>query len=105
MAAVTDPNALRFSNTRIRVAADRIAQLYNFIVATANEFTALGMSGVFPNDSSQVLDGAATDGRPQITGADVNNIISIASSLRTTLEATSNQKLNQVLRVGVNTTP
>lgn len=105
MAAITDPNAIRFANTRVRPLADRIAQLYNLIVADANEFTALGVGALFPNDTSPVSDGAVTDGRPQITGADVNNIFTIASTIKTSLEASSKTTLNQVLKVAVNTTP
>ncbi len=105
MANITDTNAIRFCNTRVRPVADRIAQLYNAIIAIGNEYTALGISTLIPNDSSPIADGAATDGRPQIVGTDVANIVTIVTAIKTTLEATSNQKLNQVLRVGVNTLP
>lgn len=103
MAAVTDPNAIRFSNTRVRVLADRIGQMYNFILMASNEYTAQGLSTSFPNDSSSIVDGAAQDGRPQIVGTDVNNIITLANTLKTTLEANSKLLLNQALKVGVNT--
>lgn len=105
--AITDPNAIRFSNARIRIAADLIAQLDNFAAATINEWNAFGGSALIPNTSEVIEDGAATDGRPIITGAKANNIINRISELR----AASNGLAmggagvrDTVLQVAVNTT-
>jgi hypothetical protein len=79
---ITDPNALRFANTRIRVAADMIAQLDNLAASIINEWNAQNLSTIFTNDSNVVMDGADTDGRPVITGAKVNNIVTRLTALR-----------------------
>jgi hypothetical protein len=106
---ITDPNALRFSNTRIRVAADLIAQLDTLAGVIISEWNAQSLGSVFTNDTSEVIDGAAQDGRPVITGAKVNNIINRLTSLRS---ASSSSGLamgaagvrDTVLQVAVNPT-
>jgi hypothetical protein len=81
---ITDPNALRFANTRIRVAADLIAQLDTLAGVIISEWNAQSLGTLFTNDANEVIDGAAQDGRPVITGAKVNNIINRLTSLRST---------------------
>lgn len=105
MAEIKDPNAVRFANTRIRPMADRLAQLYYLAVLFSDEFKALGLDTIFLKNPDSVSDGSATDGRPPITGTDVNNIITLAIAFKDLMEANSKEPLNQVLRVGVNTTP
>jgi hypothetical protein len=109
MAAVTDPNAIRYCNTRIRPLGDKLVQAYWLAKEIIAEGAALGLTSgatpLIPNDTSQIVDGSATDGRPQIQGADVYNIQAIATTLITSLEANTNTKLNQALRVAVNTNP
>ncbi|MDB4786210.1 hypothetical protein OAG36_00600 [bacterium] len=104
--AITDPAAIKWSNEKARVAADKLVQAYNFAVQVQSEWNS-GMSSEFPNDSSIVEDGAhdtATrpDGRTEITGADVNNVMVRAGEIITDYEATSNAKLNTLLAVSVN---
>jgi hypothetical protein len=79
---ITDPNAIRFANTRIRVAADLIAQLDTLAGVILAEWNAQNLGATFTNDAEVVVDGSATDGRPVITGAKVNNIINRLTSLR-----------------------
>ena len=88
MADITSPQAIKFSNEKIRVAADLLAQLDNFAAAMINEWDAAGGSSLIPNTSDVIIDGAATDGRPVITGAKANNIINRLSELRSTNAAT-----------------
>lgn len=102
MADITDPQAVRFCNERVRLAADKFGQLYNWCVAVANEWAAQNIAGLIPNDTSPIIDGAQTDGRPLITGADVHTIKDRVAELISLLEASSNAKLNQILRVAVN---
>lgn len=103
MANIVDPNAIAFSNATIRVLADKYMQLYGLAKAASADWTAKGMSALFTNDTSAVIDGAATDGRTQITGADVQVLFSHVSTLITDLEASSNLKRNQIDKVAVNT--
>lgn len=101
---IDSPQAVRFSNERIRVAADRLAQAYNYAREVVDEWNAAGGTTLIPNDAGQtVIDGADTDGRPIITGADVNNVINRLSELINDYQATGNAKLNTVLQVAVNT--
>lgn len=111
MAAITDPNAISFINTRVRRLADLRAQLYYLGKITAAEFTAKGLSVTIPNDSSIVNDGSQAtapnggDGRTSITGADVNVLLALSNTYISGMEASANLTLNQTLKVAVNTTP
>jgi hypothetical protein len=102
MADISDPQAVRFCNERVRPAADRFAQLYWWAKAVAAEWEAQGIAAKIPNDASVILDGAATDGRPIITGADVNTMAARVAEFIALLEATGSAKLSQILKVSVN---
>ena len=107
--AVADTNAINYSNTRIRALADRLAQAYNLAQAIIQEGTAKGIiagaTPSIPNDATLISDGAVQDGRTQIAGADVYATVAIAQQIITNFQATSNVKLNQILKVAVNTNP
>ena len=102
MADITNPQAVRFCNERVRQAADKFGQLYNWCVAVQNEWAAQGIGDLIPNDSSPIIDGAQTDGRPLLTGADVNTLAARVTEFTAMLEANANAKLNQILKVAVN---
>lgn len=114
---ITNPVAIRFSNEKIRVAADLLAQVDNFAAAVLAEWAALGGVALIPNtvgnilrDSASPTDDVGTggDGRPVVDGAKVNNIINRLNGLRATA---SNSGLamgvagvrDTVLQVAVNT--
>ncbi|KKN49380.1 hypothetical protein LCGC14_0643560 [marine sediment metagenome] len=101
---ITDPQIKRFCNEQVRQAADRFGQLYNWCRAVRDEWTAQDMGTAIPNTTEVIDDGADFDGRPIITGADVHAIKDRVLELITLMEATSNEKLNEVLRVAVNPT-
>jgi len=116
---VTNPVAIKFSNEKIRVAADLLAQLDNFALAVLNEWTALGGTALIPNTVGNILRDSASptddlgtggDGRPIIDGAKVNNIINRLTALRSTA-ANSGLAMgvtgvrDTVLQVAVNTLP
>lgn len=108
--AITDAEAIAFSNTKIRVAADKLAKAYNFAVQVVDEWNARSMSATITNTSDVIEDGShptagSPDGRPSITGAEATNIITRASDLITDYEATSNAKLNTILNVSPNPNP
>ena len=102
MADITDPEAVKFSNEKIRTLADKLAQTFYQLTRLRDEWVANGLGAKFPNDTSPVIDGSATDGRHPITGADVNAIASRATEFLTDYEASANAKLNTVLKVAVN---
>lgn len=103
MPDITDPQAVTFCNEKIRRAADKLAQAYNFANQVVDEWTAHGGTDLVPNTSDPVVDGSATDGRPPIVGSDVSNIVNRLSELAADYEAASSAKLNTILAVAVNT--
>lgn len=106
--AITDPNAIAFINQRMRPIADMRIKLHYVSKIAAAEFTAKGLSATITNDSQVVNDGSQAptgDGRTSITGADVNVLLALMNADIATLEASSNLKLNQTIKVAVNTVP
>jgi hypothetical protein len=100
--SITDVGAIKFCNEMIRPSADDAARAYTKAKSLVNRWNALGMANTIPNDSTLIDDGASTDGRPQITGAQVWGIVLMAQSVVTQWEANSNQVLNCVMSVAVN---
>ena len=105
MADITNTQAVKFCNEKVRTVADRMAQLYYAAKAVVDEWNSNSLSGVIPNTTDVVVDGAATDGRFIITGAKATSIITRAQEVVADYEAGSNAKLNTVLQVAVNGTP
>ncbi len=106
MANITDPTAVLFCNAQVRPTADRIVQLYWWAKTVKQLFLANPtLATLLPNDTSVVVDGSATDGRTQITGADVNSLITNVNAFITSMEATSGALLNAYTKVAVNTHP
>jgi hypothetical protein len=116
MAAITNPQAIKFSDEKLRVAADLLAQLDNFAGTVLNEWTALGGTALIPNTADVLADSAAPngldatggDGRPVITGAKLNNIINRLTGLRSATATTGLAMgvagvRDTVLQVAVNT--
>ena len=97
MADITNQQAVKFCNEKARKYANHMIAEYYFAKASFAEWFAQGIDAVTPNDSSPIIDGAATDGRPLATGAKVNNIVTRMSDLITDLEANSSAKLNTLI--------
>lgn len=94
--------AIAFANTKARVYADARAQSYMTAKALVNFWNANSVSGVIPNDATQIADGAATDGRQIVTNAQITSIVTRAQEEVADFEATSSAKLNTILAVAVN---
>jgi hypothetical protein len=102
--------AVAFTNNRARPMADAIYGAYLTAKKLIEEYNAQNVAGVIPNDATIISDGAATDGRAQVTNAQVINIINRATELvnwmeRATLNASGtldNATLNTVAAVAVN---
>lgn len=118
MAAITNPQAIRFCNEKIRPAADRLALLDNYAAAVLAEWTAIGGVALIPNTTDVVTDGASVngvdatggDGRLVITGAKVSNIINRLTAYRSAVSTTGLAMgvagvRDTVLQVAVNTIP
>lgn len=99
----TNPQAVFVANSKIRVAADRFAQLYILCKALQAEAQAEGWSAMFAGGAGNiVVDGAEVDGRALITDADVASFITDMSTYVTNMEATSNAMRNRALKIAPN---
>lgn len=98
----TNPQAIRIANEKLRPAADKFGQLYNYAKMLQAEYTAENWVALFPNDAEAISDGSATDGRTQITNADVVAFMNGLGTLITTVEATSMLMRNNILKIAVN---
>ena len=107
MANNTNPQAITFSNTKVRPAADAMATAYLTLQTLVTEWNAQNIIAVIPNDANLIQDGAivaggTADGRPPITDGQVNILIANANTFLTTMQANSNLLLNQFMQVAVN---
>ena len=97
--AIDNPEAVKFCNEKIRVAANKLATAYYFAKQVMDEWYANDMGSLIPVDGGNVIDGSATDGRHVITGNDATNLITRCSDLVTDMEANAKAKLNTILGV------
>lgn len=103
MATIQKAESVKFCNEKVRVSADKLAQLYYLAKAVSQEWTATQMGNdIVYNNTDLVVDGSETDGRHPITGVDVNNIINRLTEFVTDMEAGGSAKLNTILAVAVN---
>ena len=105
MPDITDPEAVRFANEKVRTLADAATAYYYAATAFLNEWNATGMATKIPNTADPIIDGAATDGRTIITGADVNGLKSHVDTMVSDLEVNTNLKLDILLKIEVNGSP
>lgn len=104
--AITNPQVVAFSNEKVRVAADRYAQLYWFAKIFVQEWDANNFDAAIPNSGAEiVVDGSATDGRTPITGAHLHGLKANLDLLVADLEAGGGTKLNGLSQIAVNETP
>jgi hypothetical protein len=107
MPDIINPQAVKFASEKIRLAADLLAQLDNFATATVNQWNALGGAALIPNTADVIADGAVADGRPILTGAKANSIMTRLNELRSTNATTglamgASGVRDTVLQVAVN---
>lgn len=110
--AITNPQAIAFSNNRLRRAADKLASAYFFAKIVVAEWNANGMSALITNTADVLRDSASPgddsgtggDGRTVVTGQELTSIVTRCQELIADMEAGSNAKLNTLLAVAVNST-
>lgn len=103
---ITDPLVVRFSNEKVRPAADRYAQLYWFAKIFVAEWVANNFDTVIPNSAVEtVIDGSDADGRSPIHGAHLHGLKNNLVALVADLEAGGGAKLNGLTQVAVNESP
>lgn len=110
--ANTNAQAILFSNTKIRPMADLLSTAYFTAKSVVSQWNAQLVSSVIPNDATVISDGAAIDGRAQITDAQATAIITRCSELISWMEqglvaspfgtTTTSATLNTVQAVEVN---
>ena len=102
MANIDNPQAVKFCNENIRIAADKIAHVYYFAKATVDEWVANNMGEKIPVSNDIIDDGSITDGRPVITGNDVTVMMYALQNLVADFEASDKSKLNSILKISPN---
>jgi len=101
MAAISDPEAVRFVNEKIRPAAFSFLEAYHLLREIQQEWFAANMGSLIPNTSDLVADGADVSGAHQLTGAAVTNVVTRAIEVVADLEANANAKLNTIIVASV----
>ncbi len=96
--------AILFDNTYARVGANNVVSCYLTMKRVLQVWTGQSIVSVIPNDANLIQDGATVasgvaDGRPPVTDAQVNTLISNMTTLINSFEASSNLILNQFLQV------
>lgn len=102
MANIDNPQAVKFCNENIRIASDKIAQVYYFAKATVDEWVANNMGEKIPVSDDIIDDGSTTDGRPVITGNDATGMIYILQDMIAEFEELNKTKLNSILKIAPN---
>jgi hypothetical protein len=102
---ITNVQAVKFCNEKVRPAADALGQAYETLRRLKMEWDATLMANLIPNDTTVIADGADTDGRKPITGQMVYNILNRGFEYMTDQEANFNAKLNTIKQVTVNDAP
>ena len=110
MSAITNNEAIKFSNEKMRIVADLMAQLYNFGKSVNDEWISREIGSIIPDDSEAILhdsafgtDGTDGDGRPIVNGADLNSImVGTVDYFIALLEENDNERLKIILNVAVN---
>lgn len=104
MAEITNPEAVKFCNEKVRTAADKLAQLYYTAKSVSQEWTANNLGAIIAYDNMDlVVDGSAQDGRHPISGSDVNGLMNRLNEIVADMEASNSAKLNTVLAVATQT--
>lgn len=79
--ANSNPQAVAFANQKIRPMADLLYTAYYTAKSVLAQWNAQNVAAVIPNDATIIADGAATDGRAQITDAQATNVITRCQDL------------------------
>ena|ERR1051326_1698800 len=102
MADITNVQAVAFCNGSIRPAADQLIMLYRSAKRILATWNGRVLGDILVNTTDVVADGAATDGRPILTGALVTGIIYQLQDFVNYMEANGFDKLYGVERVAPN---
>lgn len=81
--AITNPEAVKWSNECVRVFADAIVTAYDTAVAYKAKWDARSnLSALFPDSAVEIVaDNSDVDGRPQMTGQKVQALYAQATAI------------------------
>jgi hypothetical protein len=81
--AITNPEAVKFSNEFVRVFADALVTAYDSAVAYKAYWDARSyLTALFPDSDVEIVDdGSAQDGRPAMTGQKVQALYNQATAI------------------------
>lgn len=82
--SITGPEEIKFVNEYIRPMCETL----RYMKARGDDFALkwAGLSGGFPNDTSAVEDGRESQGVSRLTGADINAVATVFSTLLSDLD-------------------
>jgi hypothetical protein len=98
----TDPEAIRVANEKIRTLADIEQRRYHLLKSLQLQAVQQGWIALYPNDSEEIIDGSATDGRQTITNAQARAFLLDMATAIADLEAGGNARLNLSAVISVN---
>jgi hypothetical protein len=90
MADIADVQVVHWANERSRTLADKLAAAYAALVAYQADYAAQAIAAKITaaGTTGQVIDGAAQDGRPRITGTTLVNFKAVVDQLKAAFDAT-----------------
>lgn len=100
----TNAQAILFDNQYARVGANNVVSCYLTMKRVLQVWSGQNMTSLIPSDANLIQDGATVasgtaDGRPPVTDAQIQTLISNMTTLINSFEASSNLILNQFLQV------
>lgn len=81
MADIILPQAIKFSNEKVRPAADVILSAINTASEFEAQYAAQAGDTMFPNDASLIADGSDADGRLRVQAQQVRALRNLCQSL------------------------
>jgi hypothetical protein len=104
---ITTAQVVTFANTRARVFADALEQVYQTAKRFQQEWAALTTTVTPPSTADQVADGsqasaALPDGRKPLTGAQLTALKTTADQIVTWFETGTPTRITQIQQVTVN---
>jgi hypothetical protein len=89
--ANTDPQVVNWANNRSRPICTHIARLYYELVAYTADYAAGGIAAqITAAGATEIIaDGAGGDGRNEITGTNLVNLLACINQIKTALDTTN----------------
>ena len=99
---ITNAQIVNFSNTKARVFADSLEQVYQTAKRFQQEYEAIGGDNAIADAADVIVDGSETDGRKPINARQARALKTSADQIVTWFEAGTPSRISQVQRISVN---